>query len=165
MSTRSISQCDSALQIKDVLSSGTGDFDQERLLHQLPKELSLSEKKVHRAVEDQAKDRKRTTLVQAVSYLRQKKMDDTVKALNNLVACNKVSFCDHFACGSLFTLACVSDLLQLLVKPLKLVVKQSKRLDKQSMHVRCSTAGILALPTVEKTASASNALSHLASLS
>ena len=78
------------LQIKDVLSSGTGDFDQERLLHQLPKELSLSEKKVHRAVEDQAKDRKRTTLVQAVSYLRQKKMDDTVKALNNLVACNKV---------------------------------------------------------------------------
>ncbi len=102
-------------QIKDVLSSGTGDFDQERLLHQLPKELSLSEKKVHRAVEDQAKDRKRTTLVQAVSYLRQKKMDDTVKALNNLVACNKVSFCD-FACGTQFTPARVSDLLQLRVK-------------------------------------------------
>jgi len=73
-----------------VLSSGTGEFDEERLLHQLPKDLNLPEKKVHRAVEDQAKDRKRTTLVQAVSYLRQKKMDDTVKALNNLVACNKV---------------------------------------------------------------------------
>ena len=96
-----------SFQIKDVLSSGTGEFDQERLLHQLPKELSLSEKKVHRAVEDQAKDRKRTTLVQAVSYLRQKKMDDTVKALNNLVACNKVSFCDQFACGICYTLACV----------------------------------------------------------
>jgi len=116
--TLQMSQCDLTLQIKDVLSSGTGDFDQERLLHQLPKELSLSEKKVHRAVEDQAKDRKRTTLVQAVSYLRQKKMDDTVKALNNLVACNKVSFFDHFACGTRFTPACVcvSDLLQLLLK-------------------------------------------------
>ena len=73
-----------------MLSNGTGDFDEERLLHQLPKELNLPEKKVHRAVEEQAKDRKRSTLVQAVSYLRQKKMDDTVKALNNLVACNKV---------------------------------------------------------------------------
>jgi hypothetical protein len=142
MSTRSVSQCDSALQIKDVLSSGTGDFDQERLLHQLPKELSLSEKKVHRAVEDQAKDRKRTTLVQAVSYLRQKKMDDTVKALNNLVACNKVSCCDHFACGTRHE----SDLFQLLVKPLKLLVKQMKPLMKQFMHVRC----LEALPTVGK---------------
>ena len=91
------------VQIQSVLSSGTGEFDEERLLHQLPKELNLPEKKVHRAVEDQAKDRKRTTLVQAVSYLRQKKMDDTVKALNNLVACNKVGgtwqgpawSCDH----------------------------------------------------------------------
>ena len=60
-------------------------------MHQLPKDLSLAEKKVHRAVEEQAKDRKRTTLVQAVSYLRQKKLDESVKALNNLIACSKVS--------------------------------------------------------------------------
>ena len=79
------------MQIQSILSNGTGIFDQDRLLHQLPKDLSLAEKKVHRAVEEQAKDRKRTTLVQAISYLRQKKLDDTVKALNNLIACSKVS--------------------------------------------------------------------------
>ena len=78
------------MQIQQRLGDGTGNFDEERLLHQLPKDLALSEQKVKRAIEDQAKDRKRTTLVQAVSYLRQKKMADTVKALNNLVACNKV---------------------------------------------------------------------------
>lgn len=85
--------CNTALchpQIKSVLANGTGVFDEERFLHQLPKELSLPEKKVKRSIEDQAKDKKRTTLVQAVSYYRQKKMDDTVKALNNMVACNKV---------------------------------------------------------------------------
>lgn len=81
------------LQVQAILSDGTGNFDEERLLHTLPKDLHLPEKKVQRAVEDQAKDRKRTTLVQAVSYLRQKKLDDTVKALNNLVACNKVGSC------------------------------------------------------------------------
>lgn len=73
-----------------MLSNGTGDLDEERLLHQLPKELSLPEKKVKRAIEDQAKDRKRTTLIQAIAFYRQKKLEDTVKALNNLVACNKV---------------------------------------------------------------------------
>lgn len=78
------------LQVQSVLSDGTGNFDEQRLLQQLPKDLHLTEKKAQKAVEEQAKDRKRTTLVQAVSYLRQRKLDDTVKALNNLVACNKV---------------------------------------------------------------------------
>ena len=78
------------MQVQAILSDGTGNFDEERLLKQLPKDLHLPETKVQRAVEEQAKDRKRTTLVQAVSWLRQRKMDDTVKALNNMVACNKV---------------------------------------------------------------------------
>lgn len=82
--------------MKDTLLNGTGEFDEERLLHQLPKELSLPENKVRRSVEEQAKDRKRNTLVQAVSYYRQRKMDDTIKALNNLVACNKVRLVTHF---------------------------------------------------------------------
>ena len=38
----------------------------------------------------QGKDRKRTTLVQAVSHLRQRKSEDVVKSLNNLLACSKV---------------------------------------------------------------------------
>ncbi len=42
------------------------------------------------AIEAQAGDRKRNVLVQAVSLLRQRKLDDVVKSLNNLLACNKV---------------------------------------------------------------------------
>lgn len=41
-------------------------------------------------IEAQAGDRKRNVLVQAVSLLRQRKLDDVVKSLNNLLACNKV---------------------------------------------------------------------------
>lgn len=76
---------------------------------------------MHRAVEEQATSRKRNTLVQAVSYLRQRKMEDTVKALNNLVACNKVS-CHHqlpLLCHSLWVfgvaerLSCVAVFLTL----------------------------------------------------
>ena len=78
------------LQIQKVLSSGKGDFDAERLLQQLPQDLNLPEKKVKQTIQEQAKDRKRTTLVQAVSFLRQRKLDDTVKSLNNLLACSKV---------------------------------------------------------------------------
>ncbi len=45
---------------------------------------------VKAAIETQAGDRKRNVLVQAVSLLRQRKLDDVVKSLNNLLACNKV---------------------------------------------------------------------------
>jgi hypothetical protein len=76
-------------EIQNVLSSGQGDFDAERLLQQLPQDLNLPEKKVKQTIQEQAKDKKRTTLVQAVSFLRQRKLDDTVKSLNNLLACSK----------------------------------------------------------------------------
>jgi hypothetical protein len=36
-----------------------------------------------------AKDRRHTTLVQSISLLRQKKLDETVKSLNNLLACDR----------------------------------------------------------------------------
>ena len=48
------------------------------------------ETQVKAAIEAQAGDRKRNVLVQAVSLLRQRKLDDVVKSLNNLLACNKV---------------------------------------------------------------------------
>ena len=79
-----------ALQIARVLSSGTGDFDSHRILEQLPKDLNLPERRVAATLQAQGKDRKRTTLVQAVSHLRQRKSDEVVKSLNNLLACNKV---------------------------------------------------------------------------
>ena len=48
----------------------------------------------------QARDRKRTVLVQAVSLLRQRKLDEVVKSLNNLLAANRVRGCGFFAMAS-----------------------------------------------------------------
>ena len=73
-----------------MLSSGTGEFDEERILRELPKQLSLPERRVKSVINGQASDRKRDVLVQAVSMLRQKKLNEVVKCLNNLLACNKV---------------------------------------------------------------------------
>ena len=73
-----------------MLSSGTGDFDEARILKELPAVLSLPERRVRAVISGQASDRKRDVLVQAVSMLRQRKLDEVVKCLNNLLACNRV---------------------------------------------------------------------------
>lgn len=78
-------------QMADALSSGTGEFNRTHFLEELPKQLGIKERRVKSALEGLARDRKRSTLVQSVSYLRQKKVDEAVKSLNNLVACHKVS--------------------------------------------------------------------------
>ncbi len=51
-------------QVADQLSSGTGDFDADEVLEHLPKKLKLQDSKARTTVQNQAKDRKRTTLVQ-----------------------------------------------------------------------------------------------------
>eukprot|EP00884_Botryococcus_braunii_P007802 jgi/Botrbrau1/17022/Bobra.49_2s0078.1 len=76
-------------EVAAQLSAGTGEFDKDRMLKTLPEELSLPEGKVRQVLERLAKDKKRLTLVQAISYLRQKKMDDATQSLNNLVACTR----------------------------------------------------------------------------
>ncbi len=74
-------------EISARLTDGTGDFDAEKLLTTLPADLGLEISKATAVVKELAGERKRTTLVQAVSFLRQKKVGDTVKSLNNLRAC------------------------------------------------------------------------------
>jgi hypothetical protein len=74
-------------EITARISDGTGAFDPERLLESLPAELKLDGAKAKRIAADMARDRRRPTLVQAVSFLRQKKVADAVKSLNNLAAC------------------------------------------------------------------------------
>lgn len=69
------------------LTDGTGTFDAERLLQQLPAELAIDAAKARRVAESLAAERKRTTLVQAIAYMRQRKLADTAKAMNNLLAC------------------------------------------------------------------------------
>jgi hypothetical protein len=78
------------VQVASVLSSGTGEFDADRILTELPAVLGLPERRVKGVISGQASDRKRDVLVQAVSMLRQRKLDEVVKSLNNLLACNKV---------------------------------------------------------------------------
>jgi hypothetical protein len=68
------------------LTDGTGNFDAQRLLETLPTDLAIDVTKAKKTVTDMAKERRRTTLVQAVSYLRQKNISETVKSLNNLSA-------------------------------------------------------------------------------
>jgi hypothetical protein len=50
--------------VAEQLSSGTGDFDEHHVLDDLPKKLKLADGKARTTVQNQAKDRKRTTLVQ-----------------------------------------------------------------------------------------------------
>ena len=78
------------IQVAGVLSAGTGEFDAARWLEEVPAALGLPQDKVQTTLNTLARDRKRTVLVQAVSYLRQRKLPDVVKAVNNLMACNKV---------------------------------------------------------------------------
>lgn len=73
------------------LTDGSGNLDSERLLTQLPADLELDAKKARRVVDELTKDRKRTTLVQAISLLRQKKLGDSAKELNNLLSCEAVA--------------------------------------------------------------------------
>ena len=74
----------------DALTNGSGEFDEARFLEDLPKRLGIKKRKVKSVLEGLAKDRKRSTLVQSVSYLRQKNAEEAVKSLNNLMACHKV---------------------------------------------------------------------------
>ena len=77
-------------QLLDALTNGSGDFDRERYLVELPQKLEIKERRVKSAVDASAKERKRATLVQGVSYLRQKDVPNIVKNLNNLLSCHKV---------------------------------------------------------------------------
>lgn len=75
-------------EIAARLSDGTGNFDAEKLLHQLPADLGMEADKAAKVAKELATERRRTTLVQAVSFLRQKKVSDAIKSLNNLKACS-----------------------------------------------------------------------------
>jgi len=78
-------------KIEQILTDGTGNFNTDEILKELPEKLGLQEKKVQTIVSEVAGTRKRTTLVQAISYLRQKRLDEAVQNVNNLVACNRAN--------------------------------------------------------------------------
>lgn len=74
-----------------VFSSGTGEFSEEDIYEKFPLDLSVDASKAKAMVQLVAKERVGSTLVQAVSLLRQKNPDGAVSSLNDLLACDKAS--------------------------------------------------------------------------
>lgn len=75
-------------QVERGVAAGTGDFDAALLLDQLPADLELDAKRTERIVREViSDDKKRTLFVQCVSFLRQEDEAETLRSLNNLVAC------------------------------------------------------------------------------
>jgi len=76
--------------VEAALLSGSPTFDKERLLEKLPADLKLEADKVAESVGALAKEKKKDSLIQAVSSMRQKNRDTTVKAVNNIIAAHTV---------------------------------------------------------------------------
>ncbi|KAL5231400.1 hypothetical protein ABZP36_030176 [Zizania latifolia] len=74
--------------VEEIFSSGTGEFDEEEVYVKIPADLIISSEKAKSIVQDIAKVRLDNSLVQAVALLRQKKKDDVVSSLNDLLACD-----------------------------------------------------------------------------
>lgn len=76
--------------VEQNLSKGTGEFDEKEIFELLPKDLSLEEEAAKRIAKEIARERVRSSLIQSVSLLRQKKPQAVVGVLNDLIACDKV---------------------------------------------------------------------------
>ncbi|KAG2548211.1 protein TIC110, chloroplastic-like [Panicum virgatum] len=74
--------------VEEIFSSGTGDFDEEEVYVKVPADLIISAEKAKSIVQDIAKVRLENSLVQAIALLRQKKRDNVVSSLNDLLACD-----------------------------------------------------------------------------
>ncbi|GJP47634.1 hypothetical protein CLOM_g6814 [Closterium sp. NIES-68] len=75
--------------VQKEFEKGTGDFDEKELLEKLPGDLGLEEDVARKTVKEIARERLKGALVLAVSNLRQKKPDQVVAVLNNMLACDK----------------------------------------------------------------------------
>ncbi|KAG2537301.1 hypothetical protein PVAP13_9NG259400 [Panicum virgatum] len=74
--------------VEEIFSSGTGDFDEEEVYVKVPADLIISAEKAKSIVQDIAKVRLENSLVQAIALLRQKKRDNVLSSLNDLLACD-----------------------------------------------------------------------------
>ncbi|CAI9107113.1 OLC1v1006401C1 [Oldenlandia corymbosa var. corymbosa] len=77
------------LTVEKMLSSGTGEFDEEEVYENIPKDLSIDVEKAKRVVHDRVRNRISNSLIDAVSSLRQRNESGVVASLNDLLACDK----------------------------------------------------------------------------
>ena len=73
------------------LTDGSGSSDLSALTETLPEDLSITKEKAQSELLKIANEKKRSTMVQAVAELRQKKVGDVIKSAKNLVACHGVA--------------------------------------------------------------------------
>lgn len=76
-------------EVEDLMTSGKGEFDENEVFGSIRETLGLEEAKAKDIVKTIAQVRKRNSLVQAVSYLRQKNKEEVIKSLNNMIVCDK----------------------------------------------------------------------------
>uniref|UniRef100_A0A0E0M934 Uncharacterized protein n=1 Tax=Oryza punctata TaxID=4537 RepID=A0A0E0M934_ORYPU len=76
--------------VEEIFSSGTGEFDEEEVYVKIPCDLIINAEKAKSIVQEIPKVRLDNALVQAVALLRQKKKDEVVSSLNDLLACDAV---------------------------------------------------------------------------
>ena len=77
--------------VEEALSDGTGQFNPAHYGENLPNELGLQPESALKAVREAGEQKRRTTLVQAVSAFRQKNNGEAMKSLNNLASCQLAS--------------------------------------------------------------------------
>eukprot|EP00877_Chromochloris_zofingiensis_P006644 jgi/Chrzof1/2232/Cz11g07180.t1_TIC110[v5.2] len=78
-------------ELDKKLSNGKAEFDADLLLKKLPQILGIEEKRVRMLLKELVGSRKRMLLVQAVSQNRQRRPNDAVTSLNNLISAYRAS--------------------------------------------------------------------------
>ena len=76
-------------EVERLLTNGEGAYEAERVRKALPESLKVPAAKTDKIVAEVARERRRLTLVQAVSDLRQRNSDGVVRSLNNLISCER----------------------------------------------------------------------------
>lgn len=67
--------------VDDIFSSGTGEFDEEEVYEKIPSDLSINKEKSRRVVRELAESRLTSSLIQAVSLLRQRNAEGVVSVM------------------------------------------------------------------------------------
>jgi len=76
-------------ELEQMLSNGQGNFNREEVMESIPDELGLERKAAARFVESSVKGRMRLLFVQAISFLRQRNVEEMMTNINNVLACRQ----------------------------------------------------------------------------
>jgi len=78
-------------EVESAISNGKGDLDINKFLTVYPAYLRLEKKNISKVLEETTNEKIRPTLVQAISYYRQKKYSELVKVVKNLISMYRAS--------------------------------------------------------------------------